>query len=171
MQFHIIGYGSLLSAESLARTISERPGMPVIVPGYRRVFNMTTKRTPGTNVLNLRRDAGSEFNAVLFEVNQNEFRELLKREFRYNVEEAEAIDFYTRKKVGSCLIFINEHIDLDDKNPPSPAYFDLCRKAAYEIGEDFGKAWDATTFLPQGTTVEQWVSENKGNTGEAGERR
>ena len=162
MRQNIIGYGSLISHKSLKKTISDRKYVPVIVKGYKRIFNLEIKKTNDSDVLNLRSSKNSQFNAVLFQVNEKELRELMQREAPYNLEKTKVYDFLTLKKIGKAYLVIDYIVAIDHKNKkPTKKYFILCREAAYHISDEFGKMWDETTYTSSGKKIKNWLKENK----------
>ncbi|MEK6908744.1 MAG: hypothetical protein AABX23_01690 [Nanoarchaeota archaeon] len=51
-----IGYGSLLSHSSLKETIKDKKFTPIIVKGYKRIFNLKIRNNGKTDILNLIKD-------------------------------------------------------------------------------------------------------------------
>src|SRR3989344_5908505 len=100
MKYNIIGYGSLISHKSLNQTIPPRHFTPVIVKGYKRIFNLLDDRVPYHDILNLTKSKLSKFNGVMFQVDLKELRRIKKREYEYNLEQTWAYDFLTGKEFG-----------------------------------------------------------------------
>ena len=162
MKFSIVGYGSLLSHESLRETLSNKHFHPVIVRGYKRVFNVKDYQLKNPDVLNLKKSRNSFFNGVLFHINKKELESLKKREDPYNLEETECFDFKTKKSLGNCLICIDHHKATDHHHQnPNKSYFILCREAAYQISEEFGKTWDETTFTSSNEKISKWIKKHQ----------
>lgn len=161
MNYNIVGYGSLLSHNSLSKTIPDRSFTPVVVKGYKRVFNLKAERDRDPDVLNLKPDGRAQFNGVLFSVNEDELVKIKEREDDYNLEETNCYDFTTGKPLGRCFITIDHVVGIDDAaRPPDKSYFILCREAAYAVSEAFGKAWDETTYVASGERVSEWLRKN-----------
>ena len=159
VKYPIVGYGSLLSHDSLKETIKDKKFRKILVKGYKRIFNLVDGRG---DVLNLEKCKGCEFNAVLFYVDDEELRMLKLREDEYNLESVDVFDFGTRKKICAAYTSIDHIVDIDSgKMLPQKGYFVLCRKAACDLGEDFGKVWDETTYLSSGERVCDWVKKHK----------
>ena len=155
MEYHLIGYGSLMSHQSLRETIPDKHFTPVIVKGYKRIFNLAEKNG---DVLNLIKSRKSFFNGVLFKVNEKELIKIKKREDEYNLEETSAYDFLTKKKLCKCLIVTDNIISIDrKKRKPDKSYFTLCRESAYHISKEFGRYWDNTSFISNGQKVSNWI--------------
>jgi len=158
-KFNVVGYGSLISHNSLKETIKDKKFTPVIVKGYKRVFNLVDGKA---DVLNLVKDKNSSFNGVLFSVEEKELKRLIKRELEYNMEQVDIFDFKTGKKIGQAFTFIDYFLDLDNgKKLPDKSYLILCREAAYHISEEFGKFWDKTTFLSSGENIGEFLKNKK----------
>lgn len=159
MKYSIVGYGSLLSHDSLKETIKDKRLIPVIVKGYKRVFNLIDSKNG--DALDVEESKGSEINGVLFEVNESELAKLQEREDGYVPRKTLAYDFKSKEKIGDCFLFI-DYVDVDYENhKPDKNYFLLCREAAYNFGEEFGMFWDETTFLSSGERVSEWIRSNK----------
>lgn len=156
MKYKFIGYGSLLSHKSLKETIKDKKFLPVIVKGYKRIFNL--RDNSKYDVLNLKKDKRYYFNGVVFEINEKELQKLKKREDDYNLEEVKYYDFYTKKKLGKALVVIDYLVGIDKDGKPKEEYLEMCRSAAYKIGDDFGKVWDKTTYTSNGKKIKDLMS-------------
>ncbi|MBS3076858.1 gamma-glutamylcyclotransferase [Candidatus Pacearchaeota archaeon] len=162
MKHLMVGYGSLLSHKSLKRTLHNKHFHPVIIKGYKRVFDVMDYKSKDPDVLNLEKSKKNFINGVLFEVNENELMKLKKREDAYNLEETKCYDFETKKSFGSCLICIDHHVAIDHHHKyPNKRYFVLCREAAYHISKKFGQVWDETTFTSSNKKVADWIKTHK----------
>jgi cation transport regulator ChaC len=158
MKYKVIGYGSLISHKSLKETIHDRKFEPVIVKGYKRIFNLAVNPKENYDVLNLEKDKKAEFNGVLFKVNEEELKKIKLREVEYNLEESEAYDFKTKKPLGKSFIVIDYTVNIDKNHKnPSKKYFILCREAAYHISQQFGEMWDKTTYISDNELVLDWL--------------
>lgn len=161
MTYQLVGYGSLISHNSLSKTIPDKTFTPVIVKGYKRIFNLKIENDQDPDVLNLKKDGRAKFNGVLFTVNDAELIKIKRREDDYNLEETECYDFATGKNLGKCLITIDNLVGLDGgQGKPDKRYFIACREAAYAISEAFGKFWDETTYVVSGERISEWLSSN-----------
>lgn len=162
MEYQVVGYGSLESHESLKETIKDKPFKQIIVKGYKRVFNLKEEKSKDPDVLNLIKNKKSDFNGVLFKVNEKELKKIKEREDIYNIEETLCYNFNTNKKLSKCLIFIDKLIYIDNKNLlPNKEYFILCRKAAYKISKKFGEYWDNSTYTSSGEKISDWLKSHK----------
>ena len=102
-----------------------------------------------------------EFNGVLFELDDSELNALKRREYHYNLEETKAYDFTTKKLLGMSLVVIDYYVCIDHLHRcPNKPYFILCREAAYEISEKFGKFWDETTYTSGNEKISDWIKKN-----------
>jgi cation transport regulator ChaC len=162
MRWNFVGYGSLMSHDSLKETIKNKKFRPVIVKGYKRIFDLTTRRNENADVLNLKKSPKSFFNGVMFKVDDGELKKLCEREPEYNLEKTKVYDWKTKKLLGECFVVIDYFVGLDkNEKLPSKSYFILCREAAYHLNKKFGKMWDETTFISDNEKVSEWVKKNK----------
>jgi len=158
--YTVFGYGSLICPESLEQTIPKRKSIPAIIKGYRRVFNRAGKEGSDPNVLNIEKSK-EDINCVIFKVNDEELVHLKRREFSYNMEETEAYDL-EGKRLGRCFIFIDYHVGLDRQDrKPNKRYFIMCRKACYNISEEFGRMFDKTSYTSGGERISEWLKKNR----------
>ncbi len=159
MPHNFVAYGSLMSHQSIRETIPDRHFTPVIIRGQQRIFDVSLGKSSSSDVLNVRKSRMHSCNGVLFQVTDSELRSIMKREYEYNLEDAKVLDFLTGKSLGSALL-VADHviaIDTNGNGKPLKSYFMLCREAAYHISRQFGKLWDATTYLSDGTPVSKWI--------------
>jgi cation transport regulator ChaC len=167
----VIGYGSLMIPDSLQKTIPLREFRLVWTNDYKRVFNLKTKmlrfyrvseQSNQVAILNVEFQQGGRFNAVAFDVNQDELGKLRIREKNYYTKEVRVYDFGSEREIGNAVLFIGnkfahgERIVSNDYLPV-PSYMQRCREAAYGFGEPFGIAFDSTTFLGDGTSLEMYL--------------
>ena len=153
----IVAYASLMDKE-LLKGKSHRL---VIVRGWKRVFNKAASRAAWRQhakddeiaAANAVRSPGSYFNGVAYEISDEELDGLKQREKDYHTETADAYDPETNEKLAGCIIFVSNKEKVRDDIKPIKEYAEFCRKAAYSWGEDFGKEYDRTTFLADGTRI------------------
>lgn len=125
----------------------------VIVKNWKRIFNKVASRNKwkhyarGNEIAaaNAIPSEGFYFNAVAFEVSEDEFSELKDREKDYHVETVETWDFESGKTFRQCFIFVSNKEKIRDDIKPIKEYYKACRDAAYSWGEGFGKMFDSTT--------------------------
>src|SRR3989344_617355 len=162
MKYAFVGYGSLMSHDSLRKTISDKKFRPAIVKGYRRIFNVMNYKKDGSDVLNLNKSKKDYFNGVLFYVNEEELRKIKIREDDYELQKVNVYDFNTKKRINKCFLVVDHYLFLDrKKGKPNRSYFVLCREAAYHISKKFGVMWDNTTYVLSGEKVFNWIKNNK----------
>ena len=165
----VIGYGSFLNKESLAKTIVPRPVELILVKGYRRIFNLKASHLRQYKVqdplkvavLNVIPDAEAFLNAILFEVNEDEFEKLKIRNKNYYTKEVEVYNFKTNEQNGTAILFIGKKLEhgervVEDHYLPIPQYLDLCKKGAYDYGESFGDFFMKTTYTTDGKNLEEY---------------
>lgn len=161
MEYNFVGYGSLLSHNSLSKTIKDRKFLPVIVKGYKRIFNLTEDNKK-EDVLNIEKSSKNEFNAIMFSINEKELIKLKEREDIYNLEEVDVYDFKTLKELGKALISSDPYVGIDKIGLlPDKRYFILCRESAYHFSSEFGKYWDNTTFTSKNIKISDWLMSHK----------
>jgi len=161
MLYNIVGYGSLISHKSLKETIKDKKFTPVIVKGYKRIFNLKIENDTDPDMLNVMKHPGSTFNGVLFKVNEKELDQIKERESEYNLEKTKCYDFKTKKYIDKCFVVADYNVSLDKKGfLPDKSYFILCREAAYMISEEFGKYWDNSTFTAKNQKISEWILKN-----------
>ncbi len=161
-KYKFVGYGSLLSHRSFHPSEKDAKILgAVIVKGYKRIFDIS-ESGKNSDVLNVEKSSGSEFNGILFEVDERELGKLSDREDWYNFEPVKVYDFKTKKPLGKALVCVDHYLFIDKrKELPAKDYFILCREAAYHLSGEFGKFWDETTFLSNGEKVAEWIKNHK----------
>lgn len=162
VKYSFVGYGSLVSHKSFRPKSHARIIKPVIVKGYKRIFNIAESKGNKSDILNIVKSKLSKFNGVLFKVDEFGLKKLRERENWYNFEETQCFDFETGKKMGKCLICVDHYFFIDKrKKLPKKSYFVLCREAAYQISKKFGKFWDETTFTASGEKISSWIKKHE----------
>lgn len=165
----IVGFGTLLLQESLGDTVgTEKKFTPIIVKNYRRIFNLLPDhyeadnrlRTDGTEIgaANIEPAEGIQFNGLSFEANASDLENLDKRERYYKRSEVPYYDFETAEALGLCYVYespLHARWLVRDNNKLLPLWRDIvyARVGAYRISKDFGKMYDATTYLADGKTL------------------
>ena len=158
----IIGYGSLISKESLKRTIKTHSNFKeVLVHGYKRVFDLKSAKQmyepwdTDVAVLNVEKSKNARFNGVVYEVSLNEFHKLLEREKTYRIIKVKYSDYKTDKAEGEAFLFLGLEQYVHPNLNPHTHYFHVCRKGAYSISDEYGLDWDRTTYLANGKKVSE----------------
>lgn len=168
----LVGYGTLLSRESTAKTVgdsaSTRPFEPVLVLGFRRLFNLRpdhyrpsfhlSDEPVEVTAMNVISWEGSWFNGLAFPVSPDDLAALDARERYYERVRVPVLAFPGREPLGDAWVY--------SAPPGAPAVISagsslrpqwedlvLARAGAYAKGEDFGKMFDETTFMPDGQTL------------------
>jgi hypothetical protein len=167
------GYGTLLLRESLGDTVSqesaeEKELIPIVVKGCKRVYNLFPDHYPSENRLDrgpIERAAantvfaeGYSFNAIAFKVKASELEMLDKRERYYKRVSAPCFEFSTGKPLGECYFYMSEpdaRWIQNDITKLLPLWRDIvyARVGSYRISEDFGKLYDATSWMADGQTL------------------
>ncbi len=170
----VVGYGTLLLKSSVGDTISqesagEKVYTPVRVPGYRRLFNLKPDHYTTNNVL---RDNGIElaaanvektraeddyFNGLAFTATDEELESLDEREYCYVRRSVDVYNFGTDEYLGQGFTYMGDpdsRYIIRDTDLLLPYWRDVAyaRTGAYATSEDFGLAYDQTTYLADGQT-------------------
>jgi len=114
MKNSFVAYGSLMSHRSLSRTLPDKKFYPVIVKGYKRIFNMMDEDGIDSDVLNLAVSSGAKFNGLMFHINNKELKNLMNREKDYNLEKTKSFDFKTGKFVSESFIVIDYYVAIQE---------------------------------------------------------
>lgn len=172
MKHLIVGFGTLLDVGSLGGTIGagaaqEKRYTPVIVKGYRRLFNLRPDHYQATHrrfedereggAANVEPAAGFAFNGLAFEASAEEVADLDQRERYYRKTEVEIFDFESGQSLGYGLTYCSEpdaRWIYRDNGLLMPRWDDivLARGGAYRISRAFGEFYDRTTYLADGVT-------------------
>ncbi|MEM1250104.1 MAG: gamma-glutamylcyclotransferase family protein [Acidobacteriota bacterium] len=171
----IVGYGTLLLSASVGSTIgssaaSEKTYRPVLVPGHRRLFNLrpthyesSSKLSPKgieDAAMNVEPAPECRFNAVAFEVEDDELGALDERERYYERVEVPLLDFSTREDLGTGYCYMSRpEAEWIERDPTKlmPLWRDVvyARTGSLRISEAFGAEFDATTYLADGSMLVQ----------------
>lgn len=169
----LIGYGTLLSAASLARDIGDaatsgKAFYPVTVSGYKRLFNLRPDHYESSRVLstrgieigamNVRPSEGDSFNGVLFHATQEELERLDQRERYYERVLVPVSSFGDDRPLGEGFVYSAKSgsrwvVDDPDRLIPRWLDIELGRTGSYRISPEFGRAFDDTTYLADGETL------------------
>ncbi len=167
----LVGFGTLLLQESLADTIgngSKKKFTPIVIKNYKRLFNLLPDHYEAYNVLrtdgtengaaNIEPAEGFEFNGLSFEVDTNDLDSLDQRERYYKRSIVPYYNFNTGEDLGLCHVYespLDARWLVRDIANLLPLWRDIvyARVGAYRISDDFGKMYDATTYLADGTTL------------------
>jgi hypothetical protein len=168
----LVGYGTLLSRASVATTLGPeaetKPAIPVVVEGYRRLFNLrpthyepSYRRTPEpleVGAMNVQRAPGFRFNGLAFSVSLRDLEALDERERYYERIWAPAERFPDGKALGEAFVYSAAPGSSWVEEDPAliqPHWRDivLARGGAYAVGRSFGELFDATTYLADGKTL------------------
>lgn len=169
----IIGYGTLLYRASLGQTIGrtmadQREMVPVLVTGFRRLFNLRPDHYLASDVwgragiengaMNVEPAASESLNGLAFEVAPEELEQLDRRERYYERLEAEIYDFQTGEPLGPGHIYSSKPDARWIERDPGkllPLWRDVAwaRAGSYAISRRFGETFDRTTYLADGKTL------------------
>lgn len=168
----LIGYGTLLSRASIVHTLGgpeeERELLPVVVRGFRRLFNLRPDHYQSSNLwgrpgvemgaMNVEPAAGEFLNGLGLRVTAEELEKLDRREYSYDRVQVEAYDFESEALIGPAGIYSSPlEARWIDRDPSRllPLWRDLdwARTGSYGISRRFGETFDRTTYLADGRTL------------------
>jgi hypothetical protein len=168
---YIVGYGTLLYADSVGDTIGSAAKTkvyhPVIIYGFKRLFNLLpshykpsfkiSKMPLEKAAANIIASGESKFNGLAFEVSEAELADIDKRERSYKRIETIMYDFKSGEPKGTAFVYSADEQKAILSDDPSylPDWEDIswARTGAYRHGKEFGKMYDRTTFLADGSTL------------------
>lgn len=177
----IIGYGSLMNPDSAKVTISSEDAVvnmePVRIPGYERVFNVNLERDGSRRrrendgdkdwaVLNIQKSDSKSMNAVVLNLDLEDFQNLRQRERAYSLVPV-MTEVYTNANVVSqpqasiayAWIVTDPNFLGTTEIKPIPLYYRLVAEALStdtviaKFGEKFFEDYLDTTALANGTVI------------------
>ncbi len=161
----VFGYGSLISGHSLQATVPDAKHIkPAYIKGFRRDFSVwdpegwteTEQDVAGIPfcALDVTKGSGKNVNGVVFEMGQDNFIALKRREQEYELLETTAFDFVSHKPIGLCLFFsANKKTGRYVFNEPAQErYMAVMLDAARKLGDNFYNQFLATTYI-NGTAI------------------
>ena len=171
-QAWLIGYGTLLSLASLARDIggeamSAKTYHPITVFDYKRLFNLRPEHYESSRMLsprgnedgamNVQSSQGDSFNAVMFRVSDDELTRLDERERYYDRILVPVHRFEDGEPCGEAFVYSaapGSPWVIDDPDRLMPRWLDIehGRTGSYRISPEFGRMFDRTTYLADGST-------------------
>jgi hypothetical protein len=169
----LIGYGTLLNVTSLGRTLGlgaarSKSFTPVVIRGYLRLFNLRPDHYEPSfrfsplpieaAAMNVEPCPGASLNAVAFVVAEEELAALDRRERYYQRQQVPVHRFPDQVFLGQAAIYASSPdarwIQRDPKRL-LPRWEDIleARAGCYALGLEFGRMFDATTYLGDGRTL------------------
>ena len=169
----LIGYDTLMCRASAGRTLGrpeglEREMLPVLVHGFRRLFNMRPDHYEASEIwgwpgiengaMNVEPAPGERFNGLALRVTARELQLMDRRENAYERIEVEARAFDSGEPMGIGHVYSSRPDARWIERDPArllPLWRDVvwARDAAYGIGRRFGETFDRTTYLADGKTL------------------
>lgn len=166
----LVGYGTLMSKASLAKTIGDsayaKDPVPATIDGYRRLFNLEpphyepsfrlADRPIENGAMNVEEASEAAFNALLFRLTEEELAAVDERESEYRRVAVPVHGFSSGDYLCDAFLYTLEESGLITRDPEKllPRWRDLVstREEAYSVGDEFGEMFDRTTFLADGET-------------------
>lgn len=168
MKALVAAYGTLLSRESLALTLSheatrEKRFVPVWIAGFQRVFNVRPPYYRGAQAsreeaaVNLEPLADARCNAAVFLASLEELARLDARERGYERVVVPLLSFETSQPFGQAFAYLapasSPWIERDPRAlAPLARDLEWARAGARELGAEFAREFERTTFLADGRT-------------------
>lgn len=161
---NVILYGVLINEKSLYKTISPRKLKIINVKGYKRIFNLIPSRIElyqnnanqiNKTVFNAIPDENSNFNALMANLNEEEFKLLKIRERSYNTKKIKIDNTEAYLFIGKKKLFGEEIID--NTLLPIHPYLIKCKEGAIKQGKNFYNNWLNTSFLGDGTKLREYM--------------
>ncbi len=171
----IVAYGSLMSPRSASSTLTHFKATPVWLCGYTRSFNLDAKfwkkefhPINGENnrgLLSLRQNPTQRCNAIVLEMNEEDFIAARRRESAYKLIPAKVCSYPSEKSCNFAYVFVAEDIFCSKDILPLKEYYYLVWSAVSSdeaknlYGENFAEDFLNTSFLANGNSVLQVHSE------------
>lgn len=178
-EISFVAYGSLLNAQSAARTLQDLPHkdfLPVIAFGVRRLFNYQMppniprygppKQPMARAALNTRFTDKIEdaVNGLLVKWPLNDIPALRTREVGYDLIPIACLDWVETEKPPFIAYILRSPDELrvgkrftNNEITPHQEYYKVCREGARTYGEDFLHFFLEATYLADGVTpVAAW---------------
>ena len=148
---YIFGYGSLIEANSRAKTGSVGKGFPVRVHGVRRAWCQSSAKAQMTTV-GIDFQEGSACNGVLFPILSHELPLFDQREAHYHRKllPSASVEFLENPPPHSSHIWTYVPKRAALPSPTCPlvqSYIDVCLSGCLAISEDFAEEFIETTAL------------------------
>lgn len=148
---YIFGYGSLIDAESRAKTGFAGKGFPVRVQGIQRAWCQTSLQFRMATV-GIHFQEGFSCNGVLFPILAHELPLFDQREANYDRKSLplSAVEFLENQPPlpGKIWMYIPKKSSVPSPTCPLvQSYIDVCLSGCLEIGEAFAKEFIETTDL------------------------
>lgn len=145
----LFGYGSLICAESRAKTGQSGISIPVRVKGIERQWNLVVDDLEGTAVGAIDNNE-SQCNGVLVEVSESELPKFDEREIGYTrrpIPREDIVCLMTdRLPNGNYWVYVaDEPGKPDATHPLIQSYIDVILTGCLDINEDFAKEFITTT--------------------------
>jgi hypothetical protein len=170
---YVIGYGTLLSRWSARVTLGREPAAPrrlapVVVHGYRRLFNArpakyeSSRRLNGPPIergaMNVEPAEGGRFNGLAISVTRDELVALDVREESYARVRVDASPFGRAGQTFRAFTYmvpLHSHRLCRSIDELLPRWLDIClaRAGCLELGREFLDMYDETTYLADGETL------------------
>ncbi|MBK5190606.1 MAG: gamma-glutamylcyclotransferase [Methanosarcinales archaeon] len=170
MEDNLIVYGSLINKKELLVAFGNTENAPIRVNGFKRVFDQEAVWRKGSGnkkaVLNVVKSDNNWFNGILVRnINEKHFKSIDRREKGYKRIRTDPtpIKFeygISTKLEGDIWIYIGEQQKMRDDILPIPSYLEICLEGAKGWGKKFYIDFLATTFLPSGQKLVEFLKTN-----------
>jgi hypothetical protein len=165
--YRVFGYGSLINQESLSETLQKHVFCsPAVLPGYKRLFESncwqrrSANNTP-VSALNIRECDDCYVNGVVFDVDEEQYELLKRRECNYKTIQATVSDWHTKQSF-EVVTFMDEPSGIFDfvrGDPEQHDYLTICISGAKKYGDQFLQNFVDSTFIND-QTLSEYLKEN-----------
>lgn len=150
----VFGYGSLINEESLRKTVPLATHIRLAkVNGFSRVFNapntwrVDSKRNIPTCALNVVKDPTGIVNGICFDVCEQGFEELKKREEGYVALQVDAYLYETHQAHSVYMFISHKEYPFVFDSKEQQGYVEMCIDGCKRFGEEFVNEFRKTTFI------------------------
>lgn len=182
--FYLFGYGSLINEYSSQKDLKKSKMLfPANAYGVKRILNYSpdenVRKRSGYNDpdrgeqysaafnIELTKKPEDRANGVLRLIRKSDFEAFVAREVGYSLIKIPCLPFDGDNQTiieayTLCAPhFYNDRQLVDNTLMPNVPYYNVCKKGALDISQDFLDEWLATSFIGDGRNVSDWEADEK----------